>query len=158
MSLMKMFKKLLITGLVSLTVAPLGAYEGHPNHIGDDVMPSNRIDIQLRGYFKDGNRNRIRTFSYEPGTEMFTIWNHAKQLQKTDVSVTEAYYYPADSRIPGNELTYSRNLRDTHFLLFGTEGLSSWRYVYRKEGNKEEFIDCGHNKRSLLCRDNHVIR
>ena len=154
---MKMFKKFLVVGLVSLLIAPLNSYGENPNHISDDVMPSNRVDIQLRGYFKE-NRNRIRTFSYEPGTEMFTIWNHAKQLQKTDVRITEAYYYPAGSRIPGNELTYSKNLRDVHFLFFDTEGLSPWRYVYRKEGYQEEFIDCAHDKQSKLCRDNYVIR
>ena len=159
---MKTLKALFMVCALSILVTPALVNGENPNRISDDVAPSTRTDITLRGYFKDTARNRIRTFAVAPGTAAFTVQNHAYQLQQTEGRLTEAYYYPEGSAIPGDELTYAKNLREVHFLLYDTEGLSSWRYVYRQDyrdrnRDKAIFIDCSRDKKSDYCRDNHII-
>jgi hypothetical protein len=156
---MKVSKILVVVCALFGLAASLSAYGENPNSISDDVMPEARTDITLQGYFKDSARNRIWTFAYAPGTEVFTIKNHAHQLLKTEGRVSEVYYYPAGSVIPGDELTYARNLRGAHFLLYDTDGPSSWHYAYRlDEKNRETFVDCETDKISDYCRDNNVIK
>lgn len=135
------YKFYLIHSILIIALVVIGA---HNTLYASEINPC--------GYLKI-NKNRIRTFSYKPGTTEQEIHNYAKGLMHTQGRMTAAYFYPKGSLIPVDGITLAKNIFRANYVLYNLPGLSCWKYAFMRYLNGNiEFVNCEKNPDNWLCR------
>ena len=106
--------------------------------------------IEQEGYFKDDNRNRIFTFSFESDVSIDEIKKHAKKQMNTSGRLTACYYYSIGSLIPRDGITLANNIyqANTAIEMFADE--IKFAYLLSQSGTYT-FVDCTEDPTNDLC-------
>ena len=106
--------------------------------------------IVEEGYFKDSNKNRIFTFSFESDVSIDEIKKHAKSQMNTSGSLTACYYYLKGSTFPRSGISTASNLYVANTLIEMYAERIKFAYLKNQVGSYT-FVDCTEDPTNDLC-------
>ena len=142
------------TSAVLLAVICLMFIVAVKNYDSPGLLTGVRYDsIIEKGYFKDGYRNRIRSYMIKSDARTDEIRSHAEQLTYSNGELMAAYYYTPDSSIPDGALTMSNSVQAANSLIYDSPSFSGWKYAYiRFINGSSKFVDCATSPGDDLCK------
>ena len=109
--------------------------------------------FKQKGYLKDAAKNRVFTVLMMRDVSKSEVLYFASRKPNTVGQLTAVYFYEPGSIMPVDGITFAKTVFEANSILYDTEGLSAWRYVFMKYLNGNEvLVDCVADSDNDLCR------
>ena len=109
--------------------------------------------IKMEAYFKDDNKNRIKTYSFDESIMEDDIIKHGKKQMNTAGRLTAVYYYPKGAKIPRSGVQNAQDIFYANTVIDMYAEEIDCIYMIGQDG-KHYFANCIENPDDDWCVNN----